>query len=345
MLDKHPSMVLQDEDKDNLDDRVEQQLAERYAPIIYHSSAETNFPTNVDWFLSKTSLMFYDDGCEPDKHILLKPRPSQRDLLNYVQSEGCDNYKMPVFSNKIRSKNKQYTFYLKDVHEQWRKGSLDTRDWTTYFHAFPNDIGGVTIQYWRFYAYNDAGNNHGGDWEGIFVVLDKEQKPTKIGFIGHTSISVENPSSVEWENGHPVVYSEGGGHASRPAGKGILANYCKQTLSPICTINKSDPSSNIRHETWTGGRVRWFDGKVSPSGKLINVGARTHPMNDQVFIQYSGLWGSPGRLYITSGYWGPAYNETGMNQKSSVHAYVPAWCSTMQGAYTNYDECWVYLCR
>ena len=68
-------------------------------------------------------------------------------------------------------------------------------------------------------------------------------------------------------------------------------------------------------------------------------------MNDQVFIQYSGLWGSPGLTYITSGYWGPAYNETGMNQKSTVHAYVPAWCSTMQDAYTNYDECWVYLCR
>ena len=197
MLDKHPSVVLQDEDKDNLDDRVEQRIAERYSPIIYHSSAETNFPTNVDWFLTKTSLMFYDDGCEPDKHLLIKLSPSQRDLLSYVQSEGCDNYKIPVFSNRIRSKNKQYTFYLKDVHEQWRKGSLDTRYWTTYFHAFPNDIGGVTIQYWRFYAYNDAANNHGGDWEGIFLVLDKEEKPTKIGFFGHTTISVENPSSLE----------------------------------------------------------------------------------------------------------------------------------------------------
>lgn len=146
MLDKHPSVVLLDEDKDNLDDRVEQQLAERYAPIIYHSSAETNFPTNVDWFLSKTSLMFYDDGCEPDKHILIKPSFSQRDLLNYAQSEGCDNYKVPFFSNNIRSNNKQYTFYFKDVHEQWRKGSLDTRGLLTGMKLGLGEVSGGSME-------------------------------------------------------------------------------------------------------------------------------------------------------------------------------------------------------
>ncbi len=35
-------------------------------------------------------------------------------------------------------------------------------------------------------------------------------------------------------------------------------------------------------------------------------------MHGQLFIRYAGLWGSPGLFYSTSGYWGPAFNETGM---------------------------------
>jgi hypothetical protein len=120
-------------------------------------------------------------------------------------------------------------------------------------------------------------------------------------------------------------------------------------------LNKNDPATNIRHETWTGGKVRWFDGKVTSSGKLINVGEKTRPMNKQVFIQYSGLWGSPGATFISSGYWGPAYNETGMSKDatgfvnvpvfSTEHIYVPAWCSTRKDGYKNYKECWIDLCR
>jgi hypothetical protein len=40
-----------------------------------------------------------------------------------------------------------------------------------------------------------------------------------------------------------------------------------------------------------------------------------------VFIRYSGLWGSPGRLFITSGYWGPAFNETGAQCADGTDAY------------------------
>jgi hypothetical protein len=50
MLGKNSTLILKDDDNDNIDDSLEQRLAEKYAPVIYHSSDETNFPTNVDWF-------------------------------------------------------------------------------------------------------------------------------------------------------------------------------------------------------------------------------------------------------------------------------------------------------
>src|SRR5205814_422376 len=40
-----------DTDQDGLYDRCEDALATKFAPIVYHSSDESNYPVNVDWFL------------------------------------------------------------------------------------------------------------------------------------------------------------------------------------------------------------------------------------------------------------------------------------------------------
>lgn len=315
-----------DADSDGIIDSCEQTLAERYAPIAYHSSDETNLPTNVDWFLPKTSLWFYDDDCTPDLHSRMITAPTEGQLLDWWYRGGC-GASDTVYSNGTRSNRKQRTFYLRDVGESSRIGSLDSRDWTTYHHAYLNNIGGVTIQYWRFYAYNDAVNNHGGDWEGIHLVLDGNLQPARVGFLGHTSIEYKQPSELQWEGTHPRIYSEGGGHASRPSGSGIFARGC---LGEPSNINPNNPCTFIRQETWTNGQVRWCNnplvgfcnGSITSAGSLLNVGAKIAPMNGQVFIQYSGIWGSPGLLYGTSGYWGPAFNETGMR----ADGFITAWC-------------------
>jgi hypothetical protein len=84
-----------------------------------------------------------------------------------------------------------------------------------------------------------------------------------------------------------------------------------------------------RQETWNGGQVIWWDGTpVGASGGLLNVGEKSRPRNGQMFVQYSGLWGSPGKLFITSGYWGPAFNETGATCESGEKAFKrSAGCS------------------
>ena len=315
-----------DADGDGIIDGCEQTLAERYAPIVYHSSDETNLPTNVDWFLPRTSLRFFDDDCFPDLDSLMITAPTQGQLLYWWYQGGC-GANDTVYSNGTRSEGKHRTFYLHDVGDSSRVGSLDSRDWTTYHHTYLNNIGGVTIQYWRFYAYNDAINNHGGDWEGIHLVLDANLQPARVGFLGHTSIDYKQPSELQWEGTHPRIYSEGGGHASRPIGSGIFAIGCYGEPS---VIDLNNPCTFIRQETWTNGQVRWCNNPHvgfcnnagTSAGPLLNVGAKIAPMNGQVFIQYSGIWGSPGLINQTSGYWGPAFNETGMR----ADGFITAWC-------------------
>jgi len=322
-----------DADGDGLDDACEMALAETFAPIVIHSSAESTYPTDVDGFLTHTSLTFRDDACSAGRRPrVIAATPSQRELLGHSIVSPCGAER--VTSDGSRSNRKHRTFFLTDVPDAFKIGTADTTRWRTYVHAYPNDLGGVTLQYWRFYAFNRAVANHGGDWEGIHVVLRSDQTVAQVGLLGHRSIDVVPPSALAWERTHPVVYSEIGGHTSRATGEAIAARGCVD--SSACAVSVQDLGTFTRQESWTGGRVVRPDGRVSPSGGLLNVGEKTSPLNGQAFIRYSGLWGSPGFLYVTSGYWGPAYNETSMTRDG----FVTAWCAGMARPLDVTKECW-----
>lgn len=320
-----PSTSGIDADSDGISDSCEQTLAERFAPIVYHSSDESNFPTNVDWFLSKTELWLYT--AQKSRRLIVKP--SQAQLLGLEESDG----QVPpqnIKSSGTWSKGKRTTFFLKDVDDKFRIGSTDSKEWTTYYHAYPNDESGITIQYWRFYAYNDAANNHGGDWEGIHIILNSGLRPLKIALLGHTAIHWAPFSDAQKEGEHAIIFSEGGGHGSRLSGDGIQAKGCGGLLGNVlCTIKLDKPATFVRQETWTNGNVQWFNDKKGRTGLLLNVGEKSKPMNGQIFLQYSGIWGSPSEFplsptfYPFSGYWGPAFNETGRRDDG----FVTAWCA------------------
>jgi hypothetical protein len=319
-----------DNDFDGIADVCEQSLAERYAPIVYHSSDESNFPTNVDWFLPKTSLWFYDDNCLPDLKQKLEDAPPQSDLSAWWYRGGC-GASDTVLSGGTRSDNKQRTFFLGDVASQFRSGSPNTSDWVTYVHAYRNTGGGITIQYWRFYAYNDAANDHGGDWEGAHVILDSTLNPSSVLLLGHDGVERHAPGDLVWEGTHPRVFSEGGGHATHTSGSGIQAR-CRVCLPfggcisvRTCTVDPSNPDTFVRQETFPFGLVTGNGRAASFTGPLLNVGEKLSPINGQSFIKYSGIWGSPGSFFFTSGYWGPVFNETAMG----ANHFITAWCDGM----------------
>src|SRR5215831_13183093 len=52
-----------DIDRDGISDTLEQELAERFAPVLYYEKDEPNWPTTVELFIPKTSLAFYDENC------------------------------------------------------------------------------------------------------------------------------------------------------------------------------------------------------------------------------------------------------------------------------------------
>jgi hypothetical protein len=294
-----------------------EELAIRYAPVIYHVVDEPHLPVNVDWFLQRTSLWFYDAACNPILHEHILDAPSQNDLVEQTHLSDCGSDAF-IHSGRTRSKKKQYTFYLKDLTEANRTVCIDPIEWTTYYHAYENDQGGFTLQYWRIHPYNSGRKilgakiaYHGGDWEGIHVVLDSHNEPVLVRFLGHTGITEIGWDSIMQDNDHPLVLSERNGHASMPT---------------------KDLPDHIKHETWggtNGATVTWPGKKPRESGSLIDIGEKTNPLNGQMFIKYAGIWGSPSTFpesnnilyFASSGYWGPAYNETDMRGDG----FIAAW--------------------
>ncbi|PKL80364.1 MAG: hypothetical protein CVV27_00535 [Candidatus Melainabacteria bacterium HGW-Melainabacteria-1] len=310
----------QDSDRDGLPDSCEQALAESFAPVVYHSSEESRFPTSVEAFLPQTILYFRDTDCDLNVRVLSAPTPEQ--LVAQTYPASCKST-VPVAADSTRSKDKQRSYYLADVAEEARAGSKDGKDWVTYVHAYPNNLNGATIQYWRFYAYE--GKNHGGDWEAVHVVLDSQFKPVRLGLLGD-SLSYVPWAEVSLEGSRPRVFVDPDIHTSRAKPDGISADGCKGIGGFFsCKLNPEKPETFVRHETWTGGQISWFSGESGTGGGLLNVGERSTPLNGQLFIRYAGLWGSPGRIGATSGEWGPAYNGIGMLS----NGYLTAWATGM----------------
>jgi hypothetical protein len=322
-----------DRDRDGIPDDLEFRLANQFAPILFYDAEEPNLPASVQRFLGNTELWYFSEACRPERVLISKSLAAE--LLKAVRP-SCLATGALVDSQGTRSPGKKSTFYLKDVPQNLRRGGEASDAWTTYVHAYPNDLGGVTLQYWRFYAYNSSYfmgfpvdfGTHGGDWEAIHVVLKPGPSggftPVQIRLLGHRDIITRPWSGVIAENGHPLILCEKGSHTS------LL----------MSRSNLDKRSSWIEHESWTGGSVRWPGGKASNSGPLVLLGQKTSPAPGMEWLRYSGLWGtrqSAGLAqFYDSGYWGPAYNETGLRKDG----FVSAWCEGIARPLPIEKECY-----
>ncbi len=289
-----------------------------FAPVVFYAEDEPNLPTNVPAFLTQTVLWYYDKSCRPES---TRVEDAAERFIPRLIMQPCAAGAPSTDSYGTRSTGKERTFFLANVTPKNQRGSEDSREWTTYYHAYPNDAGGITIQYWRFYAYNTGffwGHRawigcHGGDWEAIHIALGPgpAYSPREILLLGHKDIDRKPFSSAKVIGTHIQIFADKGGHTS------------------LLVESAMDEKRFVRHESWTGARVRWLPGTIMPGGALLNLGEKTAPMPGMEFLRYSGLWGtreSSGWFSgLRSGYWGPAFNETGMGSKG----FITAWCAGM----------------
>lgn len=173
--------------------------------------------------------------------------------------------------------------------EQTRRGSVDPKDWVVYGHAYPTASGGINLQYWYYFPYNDGPLffDHESDWEHMTVELDAAHAPVSASYARHE----HNAPGVRYawddiarEGNHPVVLIARGTHAS----------YARVDEAPFWE-KLPDVVSDVRGLPLpdSPGVITWRPGRADDSPAVVNVGERRHPRDaEELFLRYRGLWGA-----------------------------------------------------
>ena len=271
-----------DDNGNGLDDALEESLLQRFAPVVLLAPGERAKPANVDWFLDRARL-------DPDPNAP-RLRVTQASLLGDWEAV-------------LRAMGRRVA-RLKP-HRAARPGSADPRDWATYGHVYRARDGGVLVQYWFFYPFNDFHwlFDHEGDWEHVTVRLDARHRPVGAWYARHDFCA---PGRwFRWgdlgrEGDHAVVLSARGSHASYADADDVLF------FDRACTSR--DPADAARH-----GCTVWRTWSAETGG-IVNTGPRDHPRARAEFVAWPGEWGTVGWMGRDSG--GPL-----------GPAYQAGWCS------------------
>ena len=274
-----------DRDGNGLDDDAERALLQRFAPVVLLAPGERALPANVDWFLQRAGL---------DVEPAPRPRMTQASLLGFDWDALVRRFGREVA--RLRP------------HLDARPGSSDPRDWVAYGHVYRGQDGGILLQYWFFYPFNDFHLlfDHEGDWEHLTVRLDDALRPLGAWYARHDRAAPGRWfgwGELEREGEHPVALSARGSHASY-AGPDDVRFYDR-------ACPPRDPAEAVRR-----GCTVWRTWSAATGG-VIDTGPRDRPRRHAQFVSWPGQWGTLGWFGRDSG--GP-----------SGPAYQAGWCS--QGA-------------
>jgi hypothetical protein len=192
-------------------DGPEQQLAEKYAPVIglkQHEpcagTGEPYRPVPVETVLGRSDVVLLG----PDGKVA-KEAPTAADLY------GKDDGYWLDFPGDPLDPGCSY--------EQWFDRIAAGKATTAYAYIV-EEQGQLALQYWFYYPFNDWNNKHESDWEMIQLVFDAptaeealSETPELVGYSQH-----EGAESATWDDEklekrgeHPVVYPGAGSHANQ----------------------------------------------------------------------------------------------------------------------------------
>ncbi len=269
-----------DSDNDGIPDTKETELASRYLPSLQFKAGERFFPVDMAYHLNN-SILKRRSG---ETVTTVDSSPS----ISSISTKG-ENY---FLDNKLGN----LTEIAADYGQ--RKASLG---YTVYARVTKESTFTV-VQYWFFYAYNDAPvNEHEGDWEMIEILLDAAENPVSAVYSQHLQGQRALWSDVEKvETTHPKVYVARGSHA----------NYFRPYQGKLGLESDEVGADGVA---------------VAPSNlKMVllgEIGSGNHP-SSQDWLGFGGRWGNWAKLADANvgfaGPYGPGHGD------NSAKWYNPA---------------------
>jgi len=276
--------IVGDADEDGLDDALEDELLDQYAPEIKFDSDEFVRPADVYWYLRNCDLLV--DGDEDSRKIL------DRKQVPYYPEWFLRQVSQSGESTNFLDKPKLVFTYC-NIHNPRRYGPewgrvLAAQNVGVYGHVVP--VGdAILLQYWMFYGWNSVdaplnAGDHEGDWELFEVYLDRTD-PKNVGNMkkavwhGHGKAFLFLWEAGRWDRNseatptgsyppmpqaHPPIYVESGTHGSWP------------TVGSFSGVGKNRG-----------------DGHSYVPANVTNIGEAYRPrLGTEVVLQFNGRWGA-----------------------------------------------------
>ncbi len=195
---------------------LKQQLAEKFAPVLWLHPDEVYEPKEVGILINHAfvrnsssdeviNLRDYPKDQRPEVLSSIRGTDWYLDFNGFSLEDGADSYKK-AYQN-VLAKGYKTTIYARVLQEN----------------------GKTVVQYWLFYFFNDwTMNEHEGDWEQITLVFGESDLqsaynsvPEIAAYSQHINIlrATTGGTKRKWEdvyklNGHPCVYVAKGSHAN-----------------------------------------------------------------------------------------------------------------------------------
>jgi hypothetical protein len=292
--------TLLDVDKDTIDDRVEQELLEKFRPYYKFSNDggnENYRPTDVWWYITKSELLTVKDDIEK-KFLSIENLQNPNAILipnNYLyigsditQNTAPTNYHIKPKENVAgESESNSGRF-----GNSWDKVLVE-RNTGLYGHIVPvtltdpykfdfnyvltgNDQGKIyyKVEYWQFFGYNDSKalfeiGDHEGDWTSVQLIYDPETKQIKSVF--HFAHGILFKYDISPQNdARQIIFADTNGEIKEFQGLNYKHNSSPLDLSHLDLGNKSIEKNDEQIKLAQNNLVRFF--------KDPQTGEFTHPV-------------------------------------------------------------------
>jgi|GEM_PF-2990527 len=281
-----------------------------YMPVLYMHPDEDYLPMNVEAFV-EGSAIWDDRGILTDKTLVAAGDGNDASLEFIATTTDTENWYIQFSGEGSKE------FDLARAKTRYDALIADEKATTSvYVHkmedSFTDEQGDVhefiVLQYWYFYAMNNwkeqgGFNDHEGDWESVFVFLDKAtHEPRYVAYSAHhndgTPNGITQYDSVKrnWDSSD-VVFDEGqvtsfvslGSHANYPnngnggihdakSSNDVTSNqglHLKSVLFSLQNLSQDEPLNwfNLYKGKWGVDTSDLFGSASGPQGpNYIDVG-------------------------------------------------------------------------
>jgi len=354
---------LADVDGDRIPDQIEQDLADRYAPILHLHPQDPNPPANADWYLARTDLEYFWDkdvnGLPCRGSELVDANPRNDSVLtsrthSVLDLAACRSTSSLVSSSQVQPSSQGFVL-TGCKGTPCESSTWNPAEWKLYANVYPISISdtsgllcpgvdnrGIAVQYFVFYPYNDTNSadalgityDHESDWEWMSVFLSATDPALGAGnWSSGPDFSVQQGKRLALHR-HEELYSFtlygswSGTHPKILVSQGSHAMYydkssCDQG-GAWGTDNCVSFEDARRWYPWAGGSPGGSNDYQGAGVALISSD-RERLMNGFHWLGFSGNWGKEPK----TGPRGPAWKTWG----SSGGECYPATGSSVHESY------------